>query len=735
MVENTPQSGSQKRLKDKEKTTDSEVTTTSNTGVSTTDEPTMFSKITLDDYNLEYSSDDFDAPVVKRLFLGESTKSAFCVTKSTSAAVESSTTASKTSLNSPKPSKPVPTAFNSAVASVKSSFCPVPVDKANDIKDGPKKISKLTHTFAFTKYIYLQELAANENFALNNFVTKDFFVEVFLSLVLSKGGNNTRLKDATKNYRRLISKYKEAYFGDAGYTPQNLQYVQQIALYECTNIQTIYSNNIKAHFRNRLNGLINKLFKKKEKAEGLRGEMQANKSSSKAIKEAARKKIYRPCNQVKLAIAKKERPNIGLLDDQSRTQLNGFLSSYPEGYTFQKNSIYYEVMASPKNHFKAFFRLAELSEAKQMRQFACFPLRTTFIPCYMTLDSKIIHYHILKSKKKPKTRSKFETWGAVVDLNKKAFKHQGFQKSLRFQETLETDGVGIFIIKQNTNTSRKSPKPSTEKKVNGNQTEHIEGLGQSDLKSTESKCVLIDPGKRDLMYCMKETSTVEEKQTLIVTKNNRSKCSRHFRYLRKPKQSFLDLNSTLNLKKFVQYIKTRALVKNTLYEYYGNETTKSKEVYFPESEFDFRVNQKCNLYHQNLFIARICGFFPQPENYSTDSSVKSQLLKVKFGQDAVLVFGDWSTPNVKYQEPTRSKGLIRILKKNGFAVYLINEYKTSSHCPTCENELAKFKTVPNPLPYQRKKKPDVLCNGLLRNKKKTLESQSSSRIEFSQNPK
>jgi hypothetical protein len=257
--------------------------------------------------------------------------------------------------------------------------------------------------------------------------------------------------------------------------------------------------------------LINKLFKKKEKAESLRGEMQANKSSSKATRE----KIYRPCNQVKLAIAKKEMPEVGLLDDQLRTQLNGFLSSYPKDYTFQKNSIYYDVIASPENNFKAFFRLAELSESEQMKQFACFPLHTTFTPCYMTLDSKIIHYRVLKSKKNPKTGSKFETWGAVVDLNKRAFKHQGFQKSLRFQGTLETDGVGVSIIKQNTDTSRNSLKPNIEKKVDGNQTEHIEELGQADLKSTEGKCVLIDPGRRDLMYCMKETSTVEEKPALL----------------------------------------------------------------------------------------------------------------------------------------------------------------------------------------------------------------------------
>ncbi|KAG1491973.1 hypothetical protein G6F54_009637 [Rhizopus delemar] len=322
----------------------------------------------------------------------------------------------------------------------------------------------------------------------------------------------------------------------------------------------------------------------------------------------------------------------------------------------------------------------------------------------------------------------------------------------------------------------KSPKPNTEKKVDGNQTEHIEGLTQAELKSTEGKCVLIDPGRQDLMYCMKETSTVEEKQTLIFTKNNRSKCSRHFRYLRKNTQPFV-----------VQKAEAVLSRSESNSDYYGNET------YFPESEFDFRVDQKCNLYYVNLFTTKIRGFFPQPENYSTDSSVNSQLyatylqimlqqkhiserlddsgkskvlglakemcrrsqkgnykktistaleklqllpfrklkfssklffdqsdqklvrsLRAKFGQDAVLVFGDWSASNVKYQEQTRSKGLIRMLKKNGFVVYLINEYKTSSHCPTCENELEKFKTVPNPRPYQRKKKPDVLCNGLLR---------------------
>ncbi|CEG79964.1 hypothetical protein RMATCC62417_14366 [Rhizopus microsporus] len=305
--ENTPQRGPQKKLKGKEKEKAQE--SIISTPVSTADKLKMLNTITLDDYDLESSSDDFDTPIVKRPKLGESSISAFHRTSLSSAAAESSTSASKkTSLTSLKPSKPIPDAFKPiAIASVKTAPFPVSVERVSDTtKEGPEKPCKrvmtikatikyiwrpaylqplcglahtinllVTHNFSFTKYIYLQELVANENFALNGPVTKDFFVEVFLSLVLAKAGNSKRLKDTTKEYRRLISKYKEAYFEDAGYTLIIVPYAQQVALYECTKIQAAYFNNIMAHFGNRLRAWINKLFNKKEKVENLKKEMQA----------------------------------------------------------------------------------------------------------------------------------------------------------------------------------------------------------------------------------------------------------------------------------------------------------------------------------------------------------------------------------------------------------------------------------------------------------------------------
>ncbi|CEP15153.1 hypothetical protein [Parasitella parasitica] len=787
--ENTQQSGSQKRLKGKDK----EIVADDNPILNTT---------TLDDYDY----DDFQPPVVKRPDIGESSSSV----NPTFFAAESSTRASHTSNNTPNtPSK--------RVITIKTTIKGIwKYDYRQPLYDLVHTTNLLvTHTYAFTKYIFLKELATDENFAFNELITKDFFVEVFLSLVSAKAGNSERLKDTTKRYRSLIGKHKDAYFEDAKYTPISLAYAQQIALYECAKVQTAYFNNMKAHFGNRLRALINKLFKKKEKVESLTKEMEANNFSIKEIKQAIRKNVYQPCNQVKLAITKKNMPESGLLDDKSVTQLNEFFSMYAVDYTFQKESIFYDVVANPEKHFKAFYKLAQLSEAYEVKPFACFPLRRTFIPCYMTVDSKILNYHILKNKKVLKMDEKFNAWGRVVNLERKAFKSQGCKKTLHFQGTLETDGVGVSILKQNTDTNRKSVMPKKPLEDIDDETKYIEKLEDAELKQTLGKCVLMDPGRRDLLYCMKETSRADKKEIMIFTKNDRSKCSRHFRRLRKllqPSQireaeTYLSgfATKSVNMEKFVEYIQARASVKDILYEYYGNETAKSITEFYPESQFDFKVDQKCNLYYENLFVAKIRGFYPQPEHEPNDITLKSHMyhtylqimlnqkhiserlnsekrrkiedlakaileqphesghkttissllgklrllpfrkmkfstklfsdnndrklvknIKKKFGADAVLVLGNWSAPNTKYQDPTRNKGLRRMLKKNGFPLYLIDEFRTSSFCPKCESDLEKFKVIPNPRPHNQEKQPKVLCHGLLRCKNMScLEQQTS----------
>ncbi|PIA12816.1 hypothetical protein COEREDRAFT_21657, partial [Coemansia reversa NRRL 1564] len=89
-------------------------------------------------------------------------------------------------------------------------------------------------------------------------------------------------------------------------------------------------------------------------------------------------------------------------------------------------------------------------------------------------------------------------------------------------------------------------------------------------------------------------------------------------------------------------------------------------------------------------------------------------LHKKFGRGAVLIIGNWSAGMVRFHKPIRGKGWRDVLRKHGFTVYLLDEYKTSSLCPARGSGLEKFHKIPNPRPWQRVNKKDVLCNGLLR---------------------
>lgn len=302
-------------------------------------------------------------------------------------------------------------------------------------------------------------------------------------------------------------------------------------------------------------------------------------------------------------------------------KVKAILKSYPNSYKFKKDSIFYDIKSNHECHYKAFMKIAERFDSEELRQFSCFPLRTTFIPCYMTLGFKIIHYNILKSKTALKMDNKFQTWGSVVNTNNKAFKDQEMNKSLCFQGTIETDGAGVSIIKQNTTTNRKMARLKTKHKESEDAARYIESLTQEELNETKSKCVFIDPGGRDQLYCMKETNTAQNKQAMVYTKMTRTKVSRHYRILQKKnkpasvKSSEAKLakakSSSVKIEEYETNIKTRASVEKVLCSYYGNETLQTKQTYFSNHCFDFHLKNKANLYFGHLFVAKIRGYFPQ----------------------------------------------------------------------------------------------------------------------------
>ncbi|KAJ2130645.1 hypothetical protein IW136_005506, partial [Coemansia sp. RSA 678] len=113
--------------------------------------------------------------------------------------------------------------------------------------------------------------------------------------------------------------------------------------------------------------------------------------------------------------------------------------------------------------------------------------------------------------------------------------------------------------------------------------QYIDELTQVQLQSTAGRCVLIDPGRRDLLFAMHEDSSIEDKQLYRYTRNQQRKETRVTRFkkiLEKVKpadiaeaERSLGAGSCVkpDLKLFKEYLKARAQVADKLTRFY-NET-------------------------------------------------------------------------------------------------------------------------------------------------------------------
>ncbi|KAJ2500747.1 hypothetical protein GGH96_002500 [Coemansia sp. RSA 1972] len=232
----------------------------------------------------------------------------------------------------------------------------------------------------------------------------------------------------------------------------------------------------------------------------------------------------------------------------------------------------------------------------------------------------------------------------------------------------------------------------------------IHDLSQATLQSTKGRCVLVDPGRRDMLYMMHEDSTIEEKKVYRYTQNQRRVETRRRKYQKicedektaeiVAAERSLNAGShvVLDLKLFKDHLRARAQVAERLTWFY-NRTMCHQQ--------DGATTPKVPMHHK----LKLSAFL----NHQRADQLLINRLKQKFSRDAVFVIanlyhelvrgtGSWTPPSC----PT-------LLKRGGFPVYLINEYLTSSLCPTCENPVSTFHYVKNPRPYRRTRRPIELC--------------------------
>ncbi|KAJ2120453.1 hypothetical protein IW147_005066 [Coemansia sp. RSA 720] len=384
-------------------------------------------------------------------------------------------------------------------------------------------------------------------------------------------------------------------------------------------------------------------------------------------------------------------------------ELQPVLDSYDNDYEFAENSIYYDAKANPGKHLKAFIWLEMIFAEWGISCTQALPLRSSWVYAHVPLNTAMLVQCVFSepynriSGGKEKIQPHINTyWKRAVDLQQDIFRSHGHYK---FMGYMVTDGVSISAVRelvdeepggkkvckgkrkrkrqqeQNAEPAektvckskrgrpRKQAQPAQPEPVQPQQQAdyaYIHDLSQATLQSTTGRCVLVDPGRRDMLYIMHEKSTIEDK-VYRYTQNQQRVETRRRKYQKileneKPAniaaaERSLNAGSRVvpDLELFKDYLRARALVADDLTQFY-NKTMCHQRVGATTPEVPL---------HRKL---RLSAYINRQR---ANQKLVSRLRK-KFSPNAVFVMGNWSAPMARYHEPIRGKGWRTLLKRGGF---------------------------------------------------------------------
>jgi transposase len=237
--------------------------------------------------------------------------------------------------------------------------------------------------------------------------------------------------------------------------------------------------------------------------------------------------------------------------------------------------------------------------------------------------------------------------------------------------------------------------------VNEVGTLYVLSLSEETFREIQNRCVTIDPGRRDLLFCIDVKSIINQPIKFRFTKPQqdiwtKSRKYRHFREAVMTPQVQLSLATITNARSvtmddYLLHLTSRSQASAIVSEIYSNTMVNNR---------DTPLLRKLKL---SSYIRK----------QKPDKKLIAELSRA-FGEDAVYIIRNRSALDARYHEPIRGIGFRRLFKKHGRQIYLIDEYNTSKICPACDGlTLVTVKDTPNPRPYRRMEYPMVVFHGLL----------------------
>ncbi|KAJ2089402.1 hypothetical protein IW138_003432 [Coemansia sp. RSA 986] len=412
------------------------------------------------------------------------------------------------------------------------------------------------------------------------------------------------------------------------------------------------------------------------------------------IKEAYEDQIWKPGQELKEAIKHRSTvlPVITVGDKNIGDMLEPVLTAYDSNYKFEEEGIYYDIKAHPKKHFKAFCYLAVLLETNDCRAFQCFPLRKSFVPMHIEIDTTVLCNSIMGWSYNAKSPIEIYWYRLFNEQSRVLRTRNGF----RFYGTIQTDGVSVSVIKMTAaakeKSSWKAKKRGTEAnsaiKTSGSRlTAPVESIDTGSLPEDQPKKpkkprkrekpgekklgessyihelspeqlanmktpIFMDPGRQDIVFGMTDESTSEEKALFRYTRSQKAKETRTTRYRKlreKVKKEHPDSNeikaaearlaafscTSILPGKYEQYVRTRAAVWPVLSRFYTNTMIASKNGNIPQP-IHRKLRQSAHIKQQQA-----------------DERLAKSIRVTCDDENPTVILGNWSAPMARYHEPIR----------------------------------------------------------------------------------
>ena len=562
--------------------------------------------------------------------------------------------------------------------------------KINDLTIMAHKI--VIHTLQFMKMYLINYYNIN-----NKLPTIDAsFINCCMKILCKEKATGRPAKTEIKDLKDTLTifynqHYKQLQLDELEYTHMNT-----ILDYLSISIITDYENNIKCHYVEYIERYVNVIWKKKFIIEKIRKIKKTKKEKDDAIN-----RFNSDLRKIKNDLLNVENTNF-----KSKSFYHKWIKEQKKLILpikeFKKSNLYYDIQCVPMDYLPKMIYMMKIIEKEGLTINNPFPLRTDIIPKHIRIDTTILVHTLLTKKYGNKTdylfkgnlkKNEDKIWEFFFRTERQCF----IKPNYSFHHMIETDGISasILLIRKDKVgkriVSRECKTTSNEKYI-----DELNDITYNIIKN--KKIVAIDPGKCDLIYCVdgdnKEANTfrysqdqrrketkikkynkliIKEKETKIVGKTIIEYETELSKYNKK----------SLDLDKYKDYVKNKNKINKIIMDFYSKSL-------FRKLKLNGYINRKRN--EQKLI-----------KNFSN-----------KFGdkEDVIVCFGDFEQKkHMKFKEPTKGKGMRTLFRKNGFITYLVDEFRTSCRCSSCEGLNEKFKVMENPKPYRSG---SVLVHGLLK---------------------